>query len=210
MHVVHLLAVTAESAEDAIKIVDSNLGATEEGSTWWDWYEIGGRWDGFLGEFSEGATNVLCCTDKEGARKALEWVARSQNYAWREVRDLMTGRQVSPDEAPEYIFGIPTGSSPEQRQHWADRTSEQNAESKELLDQMLASDEVPNPGWGGGVGWLVPWRIKQGMKLAQGEWYSDSHFWDVEAYTARPDEVLDGLDDGTADSTYLVVVDFHY
>ena len=63
MHTGHIVLVEADSAEDALSIVEGNLMPEDGGRSWadWsDWCELGGRWEG---EFGEGEPPVLQYSD---------------------------------------------------------------------------------------------------------------------------------------------------
>lgn len=60
MHVCQIMLVEAESGEDAIGEVKSQITYSEDPyPTWSDWHEVGGRWDGLF-EGWEEERNALC------------------------------------------------------------------------------------------------------------------------------------------------------
>ena len=62
MHTCHILLVEADSAEDAVDFVKSQLMGDDPYPTWSDWHEIGGRWSGIFNGWDD-TQDVLCYTD---------------------------------------------------------------------------------------------------------------------------------------------------
>lgn len=63
MHVCQIMLVEAESGEEAIGEVKSQITYSEEPyPTWSDWHEVGGRWDGLF-EGWEAERNALCYSE---------------------------------------------------------------------------------------------------------------------------------------------------
>lgn len=89
MHALQLIAVEATSPEEAATKVKNHLdNALEdnEQNTWFDWYEIGGRWSG---EPFGNNSNVLQLTDENKFHEILGQTLEMRNsYAETYVRDI--------------------------------------------------------------------------------------------------------------------------
>lgn len=89
MHVLQLLAVEANSTEEAeaetVNIIDGFFTETSR-NVWFDWYEIGGRWNNTA---FNNDSNALCLTDKEQFDRIIEDArATRQKYASLYLKDM--------------------------------------------------------------------------------------------------------------------------
>lgn len=64
MHTCHILLVEADSAEDAVDYVRSQLMGDDPYPTWSDWHEVGGRWSGLFAGWDD-TKDVLGYTDNQ-------------------------------------------------------------------------------------------------------------------------------------------------
>lgn len=89
MHALQLIAIEADSPEEATMTVRNLLdGCLEdnERNTWFDWYEIGGRWSG---EPFGNNSNVLQLTDENKFHEILGQTLEIRNsYVEKYVRDI--------------------------------------------------------------------------------------------------------------------------
>jgi hypothetical protein len=204
MHVIHLIAVEAEDEEEAVDTAESALGPYGDGDVW-DWYAVGGRWDGYLG--GENA----CCYGKNPAvfLSALQKAEEFQNADFREMRDHLTGRRVPAREVGNSVIGIPIG--PDHKAEVAERISARNAQSKEVFGYLkkaktlmefdiLAKDNPET--------FLFGWYLKRLGQHLMGNYHFESYFLDTVEHTTR----FGPLRQRTADDPmhqWLVAVDLH-
>lgn len=202
MHVVHLIAVEAEDEEGAIDTAETAIAQYGDGDVW-DWYAIGGRWDGYLG--GENA----CCYAKNPAvfLSALQKAEEFQNADFREMRDRFTGRKVPAREVGDSCLGMPITD----KAGVAQRISERNAQSKEVFGFMkkaktlmeydtLAQDNPET--------FLFGWYMKRlGMHL-MGNYHFESYFYDTVEYTTRFGPVRQRIADDPVHQ-WLVAFDLH-
>ena len=203
MHTVHLVAVRAEEEEDAIGMVEHALSPYGNGDVW-DWYEIGGRWDGML-----GGSNIICYEDDPTVfMSALRNADAYQTKMFREVRDMLTGRDVLPSEVPDdySVFGLAVDKP---KEDIAEMITERNKAACAKAEESLLLDRPPeNYDFA-----MCAYYLRKFSNLLGGYYCWDSGFLDgVEASTSQRylHERLNNEDiGGGPDEQWLVVVDLH-
>jgi hypothetical protein len=200
MHVLHLILIEADEAED---ITDESLPFYEGESHWWDWFEIGGRWNGCL-----DGKNVLPLSDVANAREALEGVIIRQEAEFTDMQRKLSGAPITKADAPDYVFGL---ALPD-KDGYVGRTNEANAATARAFRDVLSAPslaaahavmaETPHS--------LIGYYIERFGKFIDGDWTPDSGFWDSVDYTANPKSALAKLGTEDAEGLFLVACDFHY
>jgi len=192
MHVHHLIAVVAESEDEAASVVESFLEGYE-GSVW-DWYEIGGRWSGAFGD----GRDILCA--EGNLERFMEMVDGGIASRLGEIRDLrryLIGDDGSEDSYDPLGFGAP--NTPEAKSYRA----QHYLESAMLFAEMLRSDEPDDPRFE-----MLGWRLRKLGSLLSDYYLFDSMFFDAEAHTGRKDALVERV--ATSPGTqWLVSVDLH-
>jgi hypothetical protein len=191
MHYLHVVAVEAEDATGAVTAAEEFLSSyTDEV---FDFYTIGGRWDGVL-----GGTNVLCAADDlDGFRRAVTSMLENRAEDLRRLRDQVTGRAVNAEEVRPFAglpIPDPVGA--------AERISAGNAEMAAAVSAAVAAD-VPD-----GASELVGFVLKRLGQLLSGDYCTDSYFFDAEAFEATPVELWGRVAHDPA-RQWLVAVDLH-
>ena len=205
MHTIHLIAVRADDEESAIAAAEYALEPYGDGDVW-DWYAVGGRWEGFL-----GGKNVLCYEDDPVTfMEALHNARFIQEARFREVRDLLTGRVVSPEEIPDdyNVFGLKVERSKEEI---AADITERNQVACGKLQDALKLGRPPE----GYEFAMTSYYLRRFTNLLGGHYCWDSAFYDaVEASTGQ-NYILDRINDedknngGGLDEQWLVAIDLH-
>jgi len=95
MHYLHVLAVEAETADDAVAQAEAFLASYQDQV--WDWYEVGGRWDGYLA----GSNTLQASVD---AALFLSVVDDLEAARWASMRELRR-HLVGPDGNHETWVG---------------------------------------------------------------------------------------------------------
>jgi hypothetical protein len=199
MHSLHYVAVVAETVEEAVELAEAALSHYGEGQCW-DWYEIGGRWDGVFSEVSP-YDNVLNYKDNpEAFLRVLTSVSDGQDREYRETIGKFTGATVSEAEVQDYAMGIPI----QDKAGVALRVSQSNKSSSEQWQYLLQRTTVPTYGTFGSLGW----ELRCLGDLITGAYTFASHFLDGEQHTARVAPVQERCSE-SPDSQWLVAVDLH-
>jgi hypothetical protein len=197
MHYVHLVAVEAESDDEAIQHAEEAIEQYGEGDVW-DWHEVGGRWDGYL-----DGKNVLRFSDNPAVfKQAIEGIRATRNDNIKSIIDTLSGKVIGPDEVRSSL-GLnildPEGS--------AQRISAYNVQGQAEFQSLLdATDYVA---WAEEhVGSLMGYQLYKLGKLLAGHYASDSHFYDGVAQDPSFQYVTARV---VTDPTtqWLVVMDLH-
>lgn len=218
MHTIHFIALELPAN---LSTAPSGIGSAIDGlvsdaigaPSWWDWYEVGGRWDGELAkEFPDAALvapNVVSLSkNPQVAQKLLEQAQKRQNSVFLHMRDLIVGNEVLPAELPGHVFGIPVAQDQEQ----ADRITQHNREQAQAWQDILASPslkEIPQ----NEATYMAPYYVRKLIDVIEHRWNEDSGFFDAINGTPDPQFLLDAtaaFHAGASPEVVLVAVDFHY
>jgi len=181
MHTGIALVVQAKSAEQAITCVEH---FNEHNAQWSDWNEHGGRWSDVI----EGA--VLRYSDDP--KKFNELVEEFKGYKKAEmarfiaeVGDLSVKELVT---NPKYRYGSGNPLN--------DVEGLSEEEKKKAREEYLDNS-------------LKLWQAKKLLKLVDGEFGENQHFFDADAHTTE-DNYLNERIKENPDEQFIVIWDYHY
>lgn len=228
MHVLHLILIDVDSEtftkNHVHDIIETNISDTVE--SWFDYYEVGGRWSDYFEELATEhsetlntpATYMLPYKGNESLfLKALNVASRSQNRAFMEARDRLSGGVVALADHSEGVFGIQTTTSSEE----SERLTKFNKKISKEWQQVLKSESLEQLRTESPFNMGI-YYAKQLTKIVDGQWFSDSFYYDFLDYSTDPSivrKVLTAQTDKerpTLSEIYdnknlvLVAVDFHY
>lgn len=224
MHVMQIVGVSADSASDVPGMLDYHF----EGSNhWWDYYHVGGRWEGFFTELTgdpslaqfEGG-NILSWNDhNEHARDVLHAVARERDLAFLDFRDQVTGAPVrhleNPDDPDDtglrYLMGEAVcGDAATAKRMTASR--ETTARDWAAITTATSLRDVTSAigtGYHGGF-----YAMAKMLELVEQDWGSESLFYFAGYGNADIDYFIECADnarrDGDSEPYFLAIVDFHF
>ena len=192
MHYVHLVLVQAEEESQAIEEAEYAISEYGDGHVW-DWYTVGGRWEGYL-----KGKNVLCyADDPEFFRENLRIIKNHQDKEYRELVANLTGALVSAEQVSDHIFGLPVVD----KAAVAEEKTRRNKCFAEVWQKVLTAKEIPR--LDNNLGMLGYFLRKLSLILT-GDYYTSSGFWDSELYKSYPDP-----ERAYYENDYLVVIDIH-
>lgn len=212
MHVLHLIAVEADSEEEAIMEAEAAIDGYGEGRVW-DWFEVGGRWSGLFGTTSDGESkNVLAYSDDPVQfEESLSRCDASQNREFCETLDKIFGRNVFPEDARDF-FGRDLSQS--EREEMAERVTRSNEatgkafESLRTMSEMPTSSacptQVPFTSDPYHLGYLLK---KLGKQLTR-EYDFNAYFWDRIEWTTSTGPARERCEEEPS-KQYLVALDLH-
>jgi len=195
MHFIHLIAVEADDASEAVKMAEHAIESYGNGNIW-DWYEVGGRWDGEL----EG-NNTLCYS--ENSKAFVKHIDRCKESRKRELigmLDKLNGTQIKPDDVQDkFVLGIP---DPEES---ANRINEDNKKCAARFQEILKLKDLPSSDTTFGLtGYYL---YKLGALIS--EFYTaDSYFYDA-AYGSSSFEAIMERCKEEPSRQWLVNIDMH-
>lgn len=208
MHVVQVVGVRCQG--DAETTVESLLADLSSRGMWFDWFEIGGRWDGFFAVQHPDAGlengNVLSfSTHPELVREELGKIRRQQNETYLSVRDAVLGNAVEQvDNARGHILGFPVVDDPAV----AARLTKYNRDVAEGWKAILNAPSL-NEARTADPTFTAAYEVNRLIDMCHETWNSDSGYVDLDNESTRVDYLLEDL--GKPDiSTHLVAVDFHF
>jgi hypothetical protein len=228
MHVVHTILVSLPLDDNGQPVVSAAAPAVaaaipglEERGAWYDWWSVGGRWDGYFSEMFSHLNledgNVLPVKGHEA--EVVQFLERAQkriDAAFCEFRDQITGAKVAESDVDGVVFGLPVAASAEEAQR---RTAE-NAAVAGAWQRILTSDTLETYHSERGIHWdeyRPVYAITAIADLINGVWNDESGYLDTIENTARPARLAQVLHepDKHADryplnSLALVTVDFHF
>ena len=179
MHYIHLIAVEADNSEEAIKKAEQALSPYGGGDVW-DYYEVGGRWNGEL----EGK-NTLCYSENSDAFvKHLDSMKGFRNFQLTKDLNLLKGVE---DEDNDVI-------NTDYRKQIADD-----------FQKIMDLTEVPEKF--GSVGMAGYYLYKIGMLISD-IYHEQSHFFDAVWGVPNFENVLTRCEK-SPERQWLVVVDLH-
>jgi hypothetical protein len=215
MHVIQFLVlpVPAFTTEAAYETLAQKI----PGESWYDWYEIGGRWSGIFNQdpiharLADDTVDVLPVKGNEAAvLRALDAVRGYANHEFASLRHAILGSTVLPAGHDGDILGIATASTAEQ----ADRMTEYNRKQADGWSQILACDTLTDA-QEAVQRTFSTYAVSQFLELVQGQWGSANAFYNTVTRTAKIDEFArlvrtpDERIRDIYDSLALVAVDFH-
>jgi hypothetical protein len=232
MHSVHFILVherELDSIKDfdwKVKVADSLYpdNYPEDGDTWHDWWEIGGRWSNEYEDIAKSVwpnewpnKYVLPVGEyRAEATKKIETVLGWQQREIDSVRRTIQGGDLPADYVSDWYVGQEVSAA--DRKRWQEMQDKDHREFKQLLTPGVTLEEYSEEN----AYSLASYKLRMFCKLIDGDWFSDSHFYDCVSRTANPTRFLQFLrgEDNNftprySDATYnindlyLVVVDFH-
>ena len=196
MHIAHLIAVEAESVDDAIMDADHALNPYGVGQVW-DWYCVGGRWGGTL----EGG-NVLRYSDNpEAFKKSVEDMLRFRNETFMELQAKLTGRTISPEDVRDYVLGFPV----KDREGAAERMTASNQDTRRAFGRLLEASSLKDAQ---SMDLLASYYLSQFSRLVMGTYMFDSRFYDGVSCTTSDEDLWDRCEE-EPEMQWLVLVDLH-
>ena len=188
MHILHIVASEGESATDAQAAAEEGIGHYGNGDVW-DWYEVGGRWDGFIGATGETeedyvpGVNQLCYAENpELFNETIDTSINGRNAYLLDALRAIRGDVVAPESVPDHFMGIPVVGvgSPKGKEGIAKRLSEKNAEYGAEWQALLACNTAAELGKISGLGpHYVFYKVYKLMKGVMGHYDFDSRFYDT-------------------------------
>lgn len=218
MHVAQIVAVEAAAPDEAVSAAEMLLDGSR--NDWWDYYTIGGRWQGYFRSVADDAPeegNVLSMSTHPDAFAAvLRDVSARQNETYLQHRDSAFGHAVTyvPDADIEVPQWHVAGAACASDEDVAKRLTEANRQSATQVRDLFAAttlDEAQDvlSQFSFGV-----FALERMVEMAQGQWNPDSKFIDLEEFDTSARRYADRCGrrhgEGRALSPHLVVVDFHY
>jgi hypothetical protein len=176
MHVIQQIAVTAESAEEAMASVkntfDEQYSESEGLGGWSDWYVVGGgRWNSNpSNQYNDSSNDIISYGDNPELFNST--LQKFLEYRREEATRL--AKEANLDNFSEAVDKFCTG---------------------EFTDTDRFDMNI--------------YYVKKLAELLNGQWNSDSSFYDLTNYSTSPKYMLDSIDNGNK-TWYLVPVDFHF
>lgn len=199
MHFVHMLAIEADDKDHAREQVDTFLAEYGDGKVW-DWYEIGGRWDGAL-----DGENILRYSDKpEVFKTAVEDAIKSIDKEFRGLIRKMTGKKTTAAEC-EAAMPIEVADLTERRRA-AERTAEMVSKYDADISKNLA--EVAETEDRTRIEPMAAYYLHKISNILSNDYGSDSYFFDIERFSHDPSDLYARIE-SDPEHQFLVVVDLH-
>jgi hypothetical protein len=192
-----VIAVEAVDEYSAKAAVETFLEGYGDGRVW-DWYEVGGRWDNSL---PNGRNYLRYSDDAAAFKKAVQQCLLSRNAEFRELRDLVTGKEVGPEDVADYVYGLPVGDD---KENAARQQTKRNQEYSEQLKQLLEEDSLPEEF----DSHMVGYQLQKLGQLIAGSYIFESYFADGAEYSTGTDGLWKRCE-ADASLQWLVVVDLH-
>jgi hypothetical protein len=213
MHYYHIISVQAETKEEAESATALALDPYGDGQVW-DWYEIGGRWDGVLGatgateETTVEGTNALSYADNpELFVKTLDDIEAAHSGRVKEILAELNGDYIRTEDVGPSMLGLPIPD----RAATALRISKHNRAMSLAFKKILSMKTVPDGPLDGeafGVAAMMVYKLRQLCDFLAGQYTSNSHFYDYANYSTHTSYLRGRIEEGGT-SEWLVVVDLH-
>ena len=211
MHIVHIIASEGADADDARLMAENGIEGYGNGDVW-DWYEVGGRWEGFIGatygetgEEQVPGVNQLCYAENpELFNETIDNAISGRNAELLEALHAIRGDVISSEVVPEHFMGLPIDN----KEAVAKRVSEQNVAHSAEWQALLACNTVADLDKINGQHHLVFYKVYKLMKGVMGHYDFDSRFYDADAGSTGRSYVDDrkGCD---PDKQWITVFDLH-
>jgi hypothetical protein len=223
MHVIQVLLVHVPQLTSA-----AAAAAVQEalpGQDWYDYYDIGGRWDGHLGQWAPDLAdpNVMAL-DHPAALSVLADLARTQDQTLAEAQAQIRGAHVGVSDLSGNIFGLPVEPTPAA----AAAATARNQQMAQTWEQILTAASLSEARQASaGPAGLTTYMVRRLLDLVDGVWTSRSGFYYPEHYSTDPADALalrqsrqsapgatgqdaeQDAEQGTELIPALVAVDFH-
>jgi len=210
MHTVHIIALayrldTEPNTQKVEELLELSLG---EESSWWDYYVLGGRWDGYFGE---DRNYISYASNPAEVLTALKSAQEAQDTNFRSFRDSLAGATVAVADVSGHIFGLPV--QPDQAA--ADRLTASNKETLDAWQRVLKADTINDIARDFQAQWAL-YRAGRIVSLVNGEWNPDSMFYDTINQVSDTNVLLNYLSqtyrqgEEPQQGLVLAAVDFHY
>jgi hypothetical protein len=178
MHYMHRVVVVADDEDEAIAMAEGSV-EPYQGPVW-DWYTVGGRWNGAL----NGKNALRYTDDPKLFAEEVEAAYKAQNADYLRYRRMVSGEPFTQADVPEWItselekLGESQGSISDRSQAWIDGSNESLKKDHEGVKAVLGSASL-SEAWDAGAGrWLASHYLKKMTQLVDGSYTSDSHFFD--------------------------------
>lgn len=194
----HLIAVEAADAEEAINEAEHAISSYGDGDVW-DWYTIGGRWEGYLG----GANTLRFTDNPELFVQSVTDALKSQDATFRECKEYITGNHITLESAPDHVLGLPLNN----KEGYVERHNKLIDEYHEHFKQVMTADSLSDLDHKVG---MVGYYLRKLGSLVGGYYTFDSMFYDS-VYGSPSAEAIKKriVDPERAHLQHLVVVDLH-
>jgi hypothetical protein len=207
MHYRHVIMVEASSPEDAIEAAEEGIAPYGMGEVW-DYYIVGGRWEGNL-----NGRNVVCLADdQETFMQALIALRAEQQEEFLRLRRRLKGDEPGPP--PEWLnnpletLSESGGLVTERTRRWMEIESVNIARVNGLWKTLMTCENLDAvDGNESGL-----WDINKFLDLVRGKYTSSSMFFWTNETSARASaaiEYVNKLEDKDKARMYLVVMDLH-
>lgn len=205
MHAVHLIAVVADNEEDAITAAESAIEGYGNGDVW-DWFEVGGRWDGLLKD-----KNTLCyLEDPDEFRRAVTKALDYRNREFTNLRDRIVGKVLTAEDIGDTTdFGLPVDQ--DKKAEVAENISKSNKEVKFAFDKLMDAKSLEMYHARMDLsfnGHMVGYYLRKLGTLVADYYCFDSFFYDGEYGSTTPGDMWTRCGDDPG-RQWLVVVDLH-
>jgi hypothetical protein len=224
MHTVHYLVVDVDGKfNESNEYYEGVLSAVlEESGCWYDWWAVGGRWEGSVHEelglkrhlMSTGApgqpelvsnTNIAPVWEyRQYLPKLLDRIDSWQGERFKELQAIFSNEPTVASEVTTDMFGRPIENVDE----YLTRVNEARLKEYEQFERLITTpyEEVSDYG-------MTTYRMRKFCELVDGTWCPDSNFFDFRNYSARTRglrELLESADDADIKDMAIIGVDFHY
>ena len=195
MHFIHLIAVEADDASEAVEMAEYAIEGYGNGNVW-DWYEVGGRWDGEL----EG-NNTLCYSENsESFTKHIDRCKESRKRELIDILNKLNGTQIGSDDVQDkFGLGIP---DPEGS---VKRINENNEKCATEFQEILKLKDLPSSDT---TFSMTGYHLHKLGSLISDYYTGDSYFYDG-AYGSPSFEVIAERCKEEPSRQWLVAIDMH-
>ena len=195
MHFPHLIAVEADDASEAVEMAENAIEGYGNGNVW-DWYEVGGRWNGEL----EG-NNTLCYSENsESFTKHIDRCKESRKRELFSILDKLNGTQIGPDDVHDkYGLGI---SDPVKS---AKNISEDNKKHATEFQEILKLKDLPSSDT---TFSMTGYYLHKLGSLISDYYTADSYFYDA-AYGSSSFKAIAERCKEEPSRQWLVAIDMH-
>jgi hypothetical protein len=212
MHTVHQIVVSGESVETALSSLENKLMEIPENSSWFDWYQIGGRWDGILVEDYPELKNKLenpnvlpVFGNETTVESVLRDIDSRQNNRFLECKDIFLGSEVVPvEETDGHIFGVPVAETEVKAQRKTKYNIDGFQEWKEILS-ATSLYELNDKYF-----FIAAYNLDILNNFLSGRWFNETGYYDFFNESAQTRHLRDLFGQVSSKNLYLVTVDFHF
>lgn len=190
MHILHLLAVEADDAAEAVAAAEEFLDPYADEV--FDWYQVGGRWSGTL-----AGGDVLCAAaDLPGFLAEVDGAVAARHAEMREMRRWLVGPDGSGEVHDPFGFGADARAR--------DRVAAAHQESAALFAEAMAAGCPEGERFE-----MLGYRMTRLGRLMAGYYTYESRFFDAAWGSAGPDKLRERVVDEPG-RQWLVAVDLHH